>query len=125
MNKSDKIISDALDIAEFEEIIDNTRNEEDDYTFARKNLRNILEKGAIALDKMIEVADMSQHPRSYEVVSTLINSLSASNKDLLELSEKKKRIDKADAKNENNTVNNNLFIGSTNDLLKLLKQDKV
>lgn len=125
MNKSDKIISDALDIAEFEEVIDDRRDEEDDYTFARKNLRNILEKGSIALDKMIEVADMSQHPRSYEVVSTLINSLSASNKDLLELSEKKKRIEKADAKNENNTVNNNLFIGSTNDLLKLLKQDKV
>jgi len=122
MNASDKIISDALDIAEFEEIsIEHFQEEDDDYTFARKNLRSILEKGSIALDKMIEVADLSQHPRSYEVVSTLINSLSASNKDLLELSEKKKRIEKAENKIDNNNVTNNLFIGSTAELQKLLK----
>lgn len=121
MNASDKIISDALDIAEFEEISIEHFQEDDDYTFARKNLRSILEKGSIALDKMIEVADLSQHPRSYEVVSTLINSLSASNKDLLELSEKKKRIEKAENKIDNNNVTNNLFIGSTAELQKLLK----
>jgi hypothetical protein len=122
MNASDKIISDALDIAEFEEVtIEHFQEEDDDYTFARKNLRSILEKGSLALDKMIEVADLSQHPRSYEVVSTLINSLSASNKDLLELSEKKKRIEKAENKIDNNNVTNNLFIGSTAELQKLLK----
>lgn len=121
MNASDKIISDALDIAEFEEVTIEHFKEDDDYTFARKNLRNILEKGSIALDKMLEVADLSQHPRSYEVVSTLINSLSASNKDLLELSEKKKRIEKAENKIDNNNVTNNLFIGSTAELQKLLK----
>jgi hypothetical protein len=122
MNASNKIISDALDIAEFEEItIEHFQEEDDDYTFARKNLRSILEKGSLALDKMIEVADLSQHPRSYEVVSTLINSLSASNKDLLELSEKKKRIEKAENKIDNNNVTNNLFIGSTAELQKLLK----
>ena len=121
MNASDKIISDALDIAEFEEVTIELFQEDDDYTFARKNLRSILEKGSIALDKMIEVADLSQHPRSYEVVSTLINSLSASNKDLLELSEKKKRIEKAENKIHNNNVTNNLFIGSTAELQKLLK----
>ncbi len=105
MKASDKIISDALDIAEFEEItIEHFQEEDDDYTFARKNLRSILEKGSLALDKMIEVADLSQHPRSYEVVSTLINSLSASNKDLLELSEKKKRIEKAENKIDNNNT---------------------
>jgi hypothetical protein len=121
MNASDKIISDALDIAEFEEVTIEHFQEDDDYTFARKNLRSILEKGSLALDKMIEVADLSQHPRSYEVVSTLINSLSASNKDLLELSEKKKRIEKAENKIDNNNVTNNLFIGSTAELQKLLK----
>ena len=124
MKTTDKIISAALDIAEFEEIDDKDIKPQDDFEFARQNLRNILEKGTIALDKMLEVADMSQHPRSYEVVSTLINSLSASNKDLLELSEKKKRIEKAETAKDNQTVNNNLFIGSTNDLLKMLKQDK-
>lgn len=124
MKTTDKIISAALDIAEFEEIDEKNIKPQDDFEFARQNLRNLLEKGSVALDKMLEVADMSQHPRSYEVVSTLINSLSASNKDLLELSEKKKRIEKAETAKDNQTVNNNLFIGSTNDLLKMLKQDK-
>lgn len=120
MNASDKIISNSLDIADFEEIVIEKYVDNDDYNFARKNLRNILEKGSIALDKMLEVADLSQHPRSYEVVSTLISSLSASNKDLLELAERKKRLEKADNK-DNQTVNNNLFIGSTAELQKLLK----
>ena len=120
MNASDKIISNSLDIADFEEIIIEKYSDNDDYNFARKNLRNILEKGSIALDKMLEVADLSQHPRSYEVVSTLISSLSASNKDLLELAERKKRLEKSDNK-DNQTVNNNLFIGSTAELQKLLK----
>jgi hypothetical protein len=120
MSTSNKIISDSLDIAEFEEISIEHFQEEDDYIFARKNLRNILEKGSLALDKMIEVADLSQHPRSYEVVSTLISSLSASNKDLLELSEKKRRIDKNENTIDSN-VTNNLFIGSTAELQKLLK----
>jgi len=118
--KSDKIISNALDIEEFEECSTVIRQtEEDDYEFARRNLKELLIKGSLALDKMIEVADLSQHPRSYEVVSTLINSLSASNKDLLELTVKKKRIEKSD--NKEQTVNNNLFIGSTAELQKLLK----
>ena len=120
MNASDKIISNSLDIADFEEIVIEKYVDNDDYNFARKNLRNILEKGSIALDKMLEVADLSQHPRSYEVVSTLISSLSASNKDLLELAERKKRLEKTDNK-DNQTVNNNLFIGSTAELQKLLK----
>jgi predicted house-cleaning noncanonical NTP pyrophosphatase (MazG superfamily) len=121
MNASDKIISEALDIAEFEEVRDASSDMLDDYEFARQNQRILMEKGLQALDKMMEVADMSQHPRSYEVVSTLINSLSTSNKDLLELSEKKKRIDKTDNKSGPDTVNNNLFIGSTAELQKLLK----
>ena len=118
----DDIISQALDIANDDYIVDAELVEKDDndFEFARKNLRTILEKGTVALDRMLEVADMSQNPRSYEVVSTLINSLSSSNKDLLELSEKKKRIEKDDSKKAG-PVNNNLFIGSTAELQKLIK----
>lgn len=119
---SDKIISDALDIAE-----PNVEGEfiageaQTDFDFARQNIRNILEKGNIALDRMLEVADLSQHPRSYEVVSTLIKSLSDTNKDLLELAEKKNRIEKAKTQTETQTINNNLYI-STTELLKMIKQ---
>jgi hypothetical protein len=117
---NDDIISQALDIAKDDYTVESQIvPSDDDYEFARRNLRDILEKGSTALDRMIEVADMSQNPRSYEVVSTLINSLSSSNKDLLELTEKKKKIEKTEQKTE--TVNNNLFIGSTAELQKLIK----
>jgi hypothetical protein len=120
--KSDKIISDSLDIAEPEIQAEFIPNEDQtDFEFARQNIRNILEKGSVALDKMLEVADLSQHPRSYEVVSTLIKSLADTNKDLLELAEKKNRIEKAKTQTETQTINNNLYI-STTELLKMIKQ---
>ena len=120
--KSDKIISDALDIAEPEIQAEFIPNEDrTDFEFARQNIRSILEKGSVALDKMLEVADLSQHPRSYEVVSTLIKSLADTNKDLLELAEKKNRIEKAKTQTETQTINNNLYI-STTELLKMIKQ---
>lgn len=120
--KSDKIISDSLDIAEPEIQAEFIPNEDQtDFEFARQNIRSILEKGSVALDKMLEVADLSQHPRSYEVVSTLIKSLADTNKDLLELAEKKNRIEKAKTQTETQTINNNLYI-STTELLKMIKQ---
>jgi len=119
---SDKIISDSLDIAEPEVQAEYIPNEgQNDFEFARQNIRNILEKGSVALDKMLEVADLSQHPRSYEVVSTLIKSLADTNKDLLELAEKKNRIEKAKTQTESQTINNNLYI-STTELLKMIKE---
>lgn len=122
MNKTDQIISNSLDIAEVDSTIDLLSNENiNDFDFARNNMRSILEKGSVALDKMLDVADLSQHPRAYEVVSTLIKSLSDTNKDLLELSEKRNRIEKSKNQIENQTINNNLYI-STNELLKLIKE---
>lgn len=120
--KSDKIISDSLDIAEPSIEAEFIAGEaQTDFDFARENIRNILEKGNIALDRMLEVADLSQHPRSYEVVSTLIKSLSDTNKDLLELAEKKNRIEKVKTQTESQTINNNLYI-STTELLKMIKE---
>lgn len=92
---------------------------QDDYDFARANLINTISKGQEALDGILDVAQMSQHPRSFEVVATLINSLTAANKDLLDLSKKKKELD---GDNNPTTINNNLFVGSTAELQKLLKQ---
>lgn len=126
-NISDKIISDALDISEFEEVSSEAildqkpTNVDDDYNIARDNLKTILTKGSDALDEMINVALLSQNPRSYEVVSTLIKTLSDTNKDLLELSEKKNRIEKGKNQDQNKTINNNLYI-STNELMKLINK---
>lgn len=93
---------------------------DDDYHFARCNVINVIEKGQEALDGIMNVAMQSQHPRSYEVLATLIKTISDANKDLLELTKQKKNIDGVDEKPKN--VTNNLFVGSTTELQKLIKQ---
>lgn len=94
-------------------------NLDSDYEFARDNLIRVIEKGNLALDGILNVADMSQHPRGYEVVATLIKTMADANKDLLELSKRKK--DLSGNTNSPKTINNNLFVGSTAELQKLLK----
>ena len=91
-----------------------------DFEYARGNLINIIEKGSEALSGIIDVAAMSQHARRFVVVATLINSLTAANKDLLELSKRKKELDGESAPT---TINNNLFVGSTAELQKLIKNN--
>jgi hypothetical protein len=94
---------------------------ENDFKYTRENLYSVIEQGNHALEQMIDVARASEHPRAYEVVSTLMTTLVNANKDLLDLSKKKQEL----APKEDfgpQTVNNNLFVGSTADLQKALKE---
>jgi len=115
-------ISDALGLPPLEkeiEVIKKQPDYEDDFEYARGNLLNIIEKGAEALDGILDVAGQSQHPRSYEVAANLIKTMSEVNKDLLELSKRKQELS-GEAGNAK-TINNNLFVGSTAELQKFLK----
>lgn len=93
---------------------------ENDYKYARENFYNVIEKGTDALEQMLDVARASEHPRAYEVVSTLMKTLVDANKDLVELSDKKKAKD-APKEESKNVTNNNLFVGSTAQLQQMLK----
>lgn len=95
-----------------------------DYINGRDNMYNLIERGMEVLDDLATVAKASQHPRAYEVFSNSLKSIAEINKTLIELSQKKHDLDKA----ENNpeaapqTVNNNLFVGTTLDLHNLLNK---
>lgn len=93
-----------------------------DYEYARENFYNVIEKGTHALEDMLEVARASEHPRAYEVVSTIMKTLVDANKDLVTMSDKKR--EQQPENNKPGTVNNNLFVGSTADLQKVLKDLK-
>lgn len=93
----------------------------DDFEYARGNLISVIEKGQEALTGIVDVAGMSQHPRSFEVVATLINAVTSANKDLLELQKRKKDLLKREDSKGPSTQNNNLFVGSTAELLKMIK----
>jgi len=95
-------------------------NADKDYEYARENFYNVIEKGTHALEEMLEVAKASEHPRAYEVVSTIMKTLVDANKDLVTMSDKKVK-DLKPEEQAQGTVNNNLFVGSTNELQKVLK----
>ena len=92
---------------------------ETDYKFARDNIHNVIGKGAEALDYLLEIAKLSGQPRAFEVVGQLTKTLVDANKDLLDIQKKVKDLTAEDKKPE--TVNNNLFVGSTSDVLKMLR----
>lgn len=115
------VIANTLDLVPLKDTKENNNHIVDDYEYARGSMINVIEKGQEALNDMLDVAQRSQHPRGYEVVATLISTLANANKDLLDLTKKKKELEQ-NSDSGPSTVNNNLYIGSTADLLKLLKK---
>lgn len=101
---------------------------EEDTQFARDNIKNLINKGNVALDNLLHVARESEHPRAYEVAATMIKNLADSNKDLLELQKKRKELTIDKENSVNNTKNMNIdkavFVGSTKDLFNALKNKK-
>ena len=97
----------------------------EDTEFARDNIKNLINKGSIALDNLLQVARESEHPRAYEVAATMIKNLSDSNKDLLDLQKKRKDLSPNNDSIVGNTKNMNIdkavFVGSTTELVKFLK----
>jgi len=96
-----------------------------DYEYARSNLYGIIETSSNALDQLVELAKASEHPRAFEVVSQLTKTLVDANKDLLEIQKKVKSLqdEEKHPREENNVTNNNLYVGSTADLLKIMKDE--
>ena len=92
-----------------------------DLEYARSNQIELIEQGIKGLEGIINVADQSQHPRAYEVLSTYLRTMSELNRDLVTTSEKRKENKKGRDRSAEN-VTNQLFVGSTKDLQELLKK---
>lgn len=95
-----------------------------DFDFARENIMDVVNKGQEALFDLMDVARQSQHPRAYEVLSTMMNTMVNASKDLLDLQAKKKKLLEDDPSASPQQVTNNLFVGSTAELQKYLKQNR-
>ena len=99
------------------------KNVDNDYKYSRDTYYELVEKGKQSLELMIEGARESEHPRAFEVLSGMIKNISDVNDRLMDLNKKKKDLDrKEEIKNIANTTNN-LFVGSTAELQKLLKNE--
>ena len=93
-----------------------------DYEYTRGNLYSIIEKGQEAINGILELAQESEMPRAYEVAGQLIKSVSDATDKLMDLQKKLKDVEEETKVKGPNTVNNALFVGSTAELSKLIKQ---
>ena len=94
-----------------------------DYEYTRANLYSLIEKGQEAINGIMELAGESASPRAYEVAGQLIKSVADTTDKLADLQKKLKDLEEDNTKKgPNNVTNNALFVGSTSELSKLLKQ---
>jgi hypothetical protein len=123
-NTSAEIVSKKIDSnTENIEISTNTISDDikKDYIYTRGNLYSLIEKGQEAINGILELAQESEMPRAYEVAGQLIKSVADATDKLMELQKKLKDIEEDKPKGPT-TVNNALFVGSTAELAKFLKQ---
>jgi len=101
---------------------ENDENEiQDDYDFARSKYYNLAEKGDEAIDLMLDLARESEHPRAFEVLSTMIKQNAEVADRLMELQKKRKEVRLVDQKeNPQQLTQNNVYVGSTTDLQRML-----
>ena len=97
-----------------------------DFETARANIHEVIQNGQEAMFKLGEIANSSQHPRAFEVLAKLMETMLQANKDLMELQSKIREINSADAPMSEHakTINNNLFVGSTSELQKMIENMK-
>ena len=93
-----------------------------DYDYTRGNLYSIIEKGQEAINGILELAQESEMPRAYEVAGQLIKNVADATDKLMDLQKKLKDVEEEKQSRGPSTVNNALFVGSTAELAKMLKQ---
>ena len=95
---------------------------EKDYEYTRGNLYSIIEKGQEAINGILELAQESEMPRAYEVAGQLIKSVSDATDKLMDLQKKVNEVNEEEKSKGPSTVNNALFVGSTAELAKMIKE---
>ena len=101
---------------------DKTHDIKKDYEYTRANLYSLIEKGQEAINGIMELAGEGGSPRAYEVAGQLIKSVGDVTDKLIDLQKKLKDVEEDTVKTTNNVTNNAVFVGSTSELSKLLKQ---
>ena len=138
-SKSDMNIAKALDI-ELPEVVEapslpvpvkpettsgyNNTDADKDYSEVRTNLKVIIEQSNSAIQGILELAEDSQQPRAYEVVAQLIGQTLEANTKLIDLHRRMKDIKKQEVVKQTNVTNNSIFVGSTTELQKMLREQR-
>ena len=120
-NVSDDIVQPEIVEKKIDKIKSAADDIKKDYEYTRGNLYSLIEKGQEAVNGILELAQETEQPRAYEVAGQLIKSVSDATDKLLDLQKKLKDVEEDKQVRGPSTVNNALFVGSTADLAKMLK----
>jgi|TARA_B100000085_G_scaffold105203_1_gene95796 hypothetical protein len=120
-NTSDDVIQPEVVEKKIEKVKEGVDDIKKDYEYTRGNLYSIIEKGQEALNGVLELAQESEMPRAYEVAGQLIKNVADATDKLLDLQKKLKEVEEEKQAKGPSTVNNALFVGSTAELAKMLK----
>ena len=119
--ESEVVPEKTKEIQKVEEAASSVQDVKKDYEYTRGNLYSIIEKGQEALNGILELAQESEMPRAYEVAGQLIKNVADATDKLIDLQKKLKDIEEEKPVRGPSTVNNALFVGSTAELQKLIK----
>tara|TARA_R110001606_G_scaffold363044_4_gene516990 strand:- start:957 stop:1355 length:399 start_codon:yes stop_codon:yes gene_type:complete len=129
MSKVDQKLDDLLDIQgeivqaekNLPSIVSNDQDKGNDYKYSREIFYGLVERGQDAIEGILDIAKESEHPRVYEVAGQLIKTVGETTEKLIDLQAKMKELDKDNTMPDK--VQNNLFVGSSAELQKLLKNN--
>jgi hypothetical protein len=114
---------DPIETTNENQLVTVTNPIDDDADYARSNIRGLIEKGGTAVTELLAVAKSSEQPRAYEVVATMLKNLADMNKDLMEIQKRKNALH-PETSSRNINVDKAVFVGSTDELVKFLKNNK-
>ena len=129
MSKVDDRLDELLDIQgeivqaekNLPAVVSNDKDKGNDYKYSREIFYGLVERGQDAIDGILDIAKESEHPRVYEVAGQLIKTVGETTEKLIDLQHKMNLLDKDH--NQPDKVQNNLFVGSSAELQKLLKNN--
>ncbi len=129
MSKVDQKLDDLLDIQgeivqaekNLPSLTSNDQDKSNDYKYSREIFYGLVERGQDAIEGILDIAKESEHPRVYEVAGQLIKTVGETTEKLIDLQAKMKELDKDN--NMPDKVQNNLFVGSSAELQKLLRNN--
>ena len=135
MNELNKSLSEVFDVEPVKEIKkeklpvvqqnyddpDMKQDLTDAYQQSKENLQAIIDQGKEAMDEILQIAKVGQHPRAFEVYGTILKNMVDANKELLAIQKQMREMDGKAKESTNTTIDKAIFVGSTSELSKLLK----
>jgi len=135
MNELNKNLSEVFDVEPLKEVKqeklpvvqqnyddpDMKQDLTDAYQQSKENLQGIIDQGKEAMEEILQIAKVGQHPRAFEVYGTILKNMVDANKELLAIQKQMREMDGKAKESTNTTIDKAIFVGSTSELSKLLK----